>query len=175
MSFTPWAGRHGPRKPREPGEVLIGRPVLGNVRFSEGDHLKLVSVGVFKELDVNPSAADQRVVAAGQREAAGHEPDVCPKGELMSACPAQYEGVGAGAPLGPGTRLNRPIYSGIKDEHNGKVVHKQDPLPLRPHRASHTASHGQKLTTLSKTVSSVSRDVWSLLSVQTCISSPQMG
>lgn len=124
MSFTPRAGRHGPRKPREPGEVLIGRPVLGDVRFSEGDHLKLVSVGVFEQLDVNPSAADQRVIAAGEREAAVHGPDVRPEGELMSARPAQYEGVGA--PLGPGTRLRR-----VKDEHKGKVVREQD--PLRPH------------------------------------------
>lgn len=124
MSFTPRTGGHGPREPGEPGEVFISRPVQRNVRFSERDHLKLVSVGVLQELDVNPSAPDRRVVAAGQRQSAGDEVHVRPGGQLVSARPAQNQGGGAGAPLlGRGsTRLTGPVCSGVKQEHKGNVA-----------------------------------------------------
>ncbi len=125
MSFTPRTGGHRPREPREPGEVFIRRPVLGNVRLPERDHLKPVSVGVFEQLDVNPSAPDQRVVAAGERQPAGDEVDVRPERQLVPARPAQDQGGGAGLPLLRlgGTRLTGPVCSGMKQQHEGGVVH----------------------------------------------------
>lgn len=89
MSSTPGTGGHGPREAREPGEVFVCRPVLGNGRFSESNDLELVSVRVFEKLDVNASASDQRVVAAGERHSAGDEVDVRPDRQLVSARPAQ--------------------------------------------------------------------------------------
>lgn len=79
MSVTPGTGGHGPGEPREPGEALVCRPMLSNVGFSERDHLKPVSVGVFKQLNVNPSTPEQRVVAAGERQPARHGADVRPE------------------------------------------------------------------------------------------------
>lgn len=105
MSFTPGAGSHGPGEPREPGEVSVRRPVFGDIRLPEGDHLKTVSVGVSEHLDVDPSAAHRRVVAAGERLRAGDEVDVRPEGQLVSAGPAQYQGVGAGTGTGRDARL----------------------------------------------------------------------
>lgn len=123
MSFTPRTGGHRPWEPGEPGEVSICRPVLGNVSFSERYHLKLVSLGVFEQLDVNPSAPDKRVVAAGERQPAGDEVDVRPERQLVSARPAQDQGGGAGPPLlrlGC-TRLTGPVCSGIKQEYKGDI------------------------------------------------------
>ena len=88
MSFTPGAGSYGPGESREPREVSICWPVLGNVSFSKRDHLKLVSVGIFEKLNINPSATDQRVVAAGERQPAGKEVDVGPERQLVSTGPA---------------------------------------------------------------------------------------
>lgn len=88
MSFTPGAGSYGPGEPREPGEVSVCRPVLGYICVSERDHLKLVSVGVFEELDVDPSPADRRVVAAGKCKRAGNKDNVRPEGQVVSARPA---------------------------------------------------------------------------------------
>lgn len=107
MSFTPGTGGHGPRETREPGEVFICRPVLNHIGFSERDHLELVSVGVFKELNVNPAAADRGVVSAGQSQAAGHREDVRPVRQLVSARPAQDQAGGTAAlvRLGISTRL----------------------------------------------------------------------
>lgn len=99
MSLTAWTGGHRPREARKPGEVFISRPVLGNISLSECDHLKLVSVGVFEKLDVDPPAPDQRVVAAGERQPAVNEVNVAPGRQLVSARPAQNEAGGAGAPL----------------------------------------------------------------------------
>lgn len=76
MSVTPRAGGYRPGEAREPGKTLICRPVLRNVGFSERYHFELVPVGVFKELDVNSSATDHRVVAAGKRQPAGNEANV---------------------------------------------------------------------------------------------------
>lgn len=89
MCSTPGTGGHGPREAREPGEVFVCRPVLGNVCFSESSDLELVAVGVFEKLDVNPPASDQRVVAAGERQSAGDEVDVRPDRQLVSARSAQ--------------------------------------------------------------------------------------
>lgn len=119
MSFTPRTCGHCPREAREPGEVFICRPVLGNVRFSKRNDLELVPVGVFEKLDVNPSASDQRVVAAGERQSAGDEVDIRPDRQLVSARPAQYQGVGAASPclLRRGsTGLTGLVCSGIKEE-----------------------------------------------------------
>lgn len=76
MSFTARAGCYRPGEPREPGEAFVSRPVLRNVGFSESYNFELVSVGVFKELDINPSAPDYCVVAAGESQSAGNEVDV---------------------------------------------------------------------------------------------------
>lgn len=97
MSFTHGTGSHGPREPREPGEVSVCRPVLGDIRLSERHHLKPVSVGVFQHLDVDPPAADRRVVTAGERQRAGNKVNVRPEGQLVSARPAQDQRVGAGS------------------------------------------------------------------------------
>lgn len=99
MSFTSWTGGHRPCEPREPGEAFICRPVLGSVSFSERNHFKLVSVWVFEKLDVNPSAPDQRVVAAGQRQSAGEKVNIRPLRQLVPAHPAQNQGGGAPSPL----------------------------------------------------------------------------
>lgn len=76
MSVTSRAGSYRPGEPREPGEAFICRPVLLNVGFSESYNFKLVSMGVFKELDVNPSATDHCVVAADESQSAGNEVNV---------------------------------------------------------------------------------------------------
>lgn len=76
MSATARAGCYRPGEPREPGEAFICRPVLRNVGFSESYDFELVSVGVFEELHVDPSAPDHGVVAAGQSQAAGDEVNV---------------------------------------------------------------------------------------------------
>lgn len=126
MSLTPRTSGHRPCEPREPGEVFICRPVLGNVRFPEGNHLKLVSVGVFEKLDVNPSAPDRRVVAAGERQLAGDEVDVRADRQLVPARPAQYQGGGAaGRPLlrRSSTPLNWLVRGGIKQQHKGNILH----------------------------------------------------
>lgn len=132
MSFTPRTGGHRPREPREPGEVFISRPVLGNVSFSERNHLKLVSVGVFEKLDGNPPAFAQRVVAAGERQPAGDEVDVRPVRQLVSARPAQYQGGGAGPPLlrHGSTRLTGLVCGGIKQKYKGNILHNQPPRLL---------------------------------------------
>lgn len=72
MSGTSRAGSYRPGEPREPGEAFICRPVPLNVGFFEGYYFELVSMGVLKELDVNPSATDHCVVAAGERQPAGN-------------------------------------------------------------------------------------------------------
>lgn len=72
MSVTSRAGRYCPGEPREPGEAFICRPVLLNVGFFESYYFELVSMGVLKELNVNPSATDHCVVAAGERQSAGN-------------------------------------------------------------------------------------------------------
>lgn len=139
MSITPGTGGHGPREPGEPGEVFVRRPVLGNVRPPERDHLEPVSVGVLQELHVNPSAPDQRVVAAGERQPAGDEADVGAERQLVSARPAQNEGVGAGPPLL--ARLTGPVWV-KQQQHKGDVAHRDPPqllherpqAPLQPHR-----------------------------------------
>lgn len=125
MSITPRTGGHRPREPREPREVFICRPVLGNVRFSECYHLKLVSVGVFEKLDVNPSAPKKRAVAAGERKPAGNEVYVCSDRQLVSARPAQYQGVSAGSHLlrRGGTGFPGPVCNGIKEEDKGNILY----------------------------------------------------
>lgn len=131
MSFTPRTGGHSPREPGEPGKVLIGRPVLGNVSFSERDLLKLVSMGVFEKLNVNPSAPDQCVVPAGERQSAVNVVDVRPERQLVSTRPAQYQSGGAGVPLlrHGNTRLTGLVCSGIKQENKGNILY-YEPLQL---------------------------------------------
>lgn len=71
MSVASRAGSYHPGESREPGEAFICRPVLLNVGFFESYYFELVSMGVLKELDINPSATDHCVVAAGERQPAG--------------------------------------------------------------------------------------------------------
>lgn len=95
--------------------------MLGNVRFSERNHLKPVSVRVLKKLDMNRAAAEQRVVAAGKSQSAGDEVDVRPSSQLMSAGPAEQQRVGA---AGPGsTRHTGPVHSRIKQQYKGNILH----------------------------------------------------
>lgn len=122
MSVTSRTGGHRPREPREPGEVSISRPVLGNISFPERNHLKLVSVGVFEKLDVNPSASDRRVVAAVERKSTGNEVNIRPGCQLVSARPAQYQCGRAGS-RHIGTRLTGLVCSGIKQEYKRNIPH----------------------------------------------------
>ncbi|KAF3851447.1 hypothetical protein F7725_013219 [Dissostichus mawsoni] len=91
----------------------------------------MVSVGVFKKLDVNPSAPDRRIVADGERHPALNIVDVRPVRELVSARPAQYQGCGgaaAGAPFllsGSSTRLTGLVCSRI----NQKMKTRDSPPP----------------------------------------------
>lgn len=105
MSLTPGTGGHRPRKTREPGETIICRPVQGRVGPSKCDYFELVSVWVFEELDINPSAPDPCVVAAVERQPTRVKVNVRPVCQLMSASPAQYQGSGAAVPLGT-TRIS---------------------------------------------------------------------
>ena len=123
MSLTPGTGGHRPRVPGEPGEVFICRPVLCNVRFPERNHLKPVSVGVFKQLDVNPPTPDRRVVAAGECQPAGDEVDVRTDRQLMSASPAQYQGGGGGAAGAPLLRGGSARLTGLKQQYKGNILH----------------------------------------------------
>lgn len=150
MSFTPGTRGHGPGEAREPGEVLVSRPVLANVRFPKRHDLEPVPVRVLEELHVNPSASEQRVVAAGQRQSAGDEVDVRADSHLVSARPAQYQGVGAAAPC----LLRR---GGTKEETNGDVMHhkrsqlphEQPRAPSAPHRCWARARKASQVASLS--------------------------
>lgn len=133
MAFTPGTGGHGPREPREPRKAFVCRPVMGNISFSECDHFELVPVGVLEKLDVDPPASDQRVVAAGERQPAGDEVDVRAESQLVSASPAQDQGVGADTTFhssrSSSTRLTGLVCGGIQQDYKGDVVHRQ-PLQL---------------------------------------------
>lgn len=148
MSVTSGTGGHGPREPREPGEVFVRRPVRSDVRPPECDHLELVSVRVFEELHVHPSTPKQRVVAAGERESAGHEAEVRPDRQLVPARPAQNLGVGAGTGLpslttpGGGARLSGPVVrGGVKQEHKGHEAHCEPQQLSRERPQAPRASH----------------------------------
>lgn len=117
MSVTPGTGGHRPRETREPGEAFICRPVQARVGFSKRDYFELVSVWVFEELDVNPSAPDPCVVAAGERQPTRVKVNVRPVCQLMSARPAQYQGGRAGVPLGS-ARIAVLVQAGIKHKYN---------------------------------------------------------
>ena len=88
MCFTPRASGHRPGVPRVPGEALVRRPVLGDGRLPECYDFEAVPLGVLEKLHVHTLLADQRVVAARQRQVAGDMVYVCRVRQLVSACPA---------------------------------------------------------------------------------------
>lgn len=101
MTVTPWTGGHRPRETREPGEATVCRPVQPRIGPLKRDHLELVPVRVFQQLDVNPAPSELRAVAAAEREPTRVEPDVRAARQLVPAGATQYQGgCWAAVPLG---------------------------------------------------------------------------
>lgn len=135
--MTTGTGGHAPREVPVPGEVFLRGPVRSDVRPPEGEHLEAVAPGVLQQLHGDPPPPEQRLVAGGERQPARHEVDVRPGGQLVSARPAQDQGVAAHRARRPGLEEG-----GTQQQCRGEAVHGGHPLPPEgtPPRSAHSPS-----------------------------------